>query len=75
MKLSIGFTLTPQEEIQKNKHFFIEDCTPNVAENLNLFFENTKQILIKLSPMLDIHAALKALPHTKEIHVVAIKMK
>ena len=62
-----------RRDTKKNKRFFIEDCTPNVAENLNLFFENTQQILIKLSPMLDIHAALKALPHTKEIHVVAIK--
>ena len=29
--------------------------------------------MVKLSPMLDIHAALESLPQTKEIHVVAIK--
>ena len=58
---------------KKNKRFFIEDCTPNVAQHLNLFFKHTQQILIKLSPMLDIRAALTALPQTKEIHVVAIK--
>jgi 16S rRNA G966 N2-methylase RsmD len=62
-----------RRDSEKNKRFFIEDCTPNVAANLDLFFEYTSQILIKLSPMLDINAALKVLPQTKEIHVVAIK--
>ena len=57
----------------KNKRFFIEDCHPNVGQHLDLFFERSNNILIKLSPMLDIKAALKALPNTKEIHVVAIK--
>ncbi len=57
----------------KNKRFFIEDCCPNVAQHLDLFFKRSNNILIKLSPMLDIKAALRALPNTKEIHVVAIK--
>ena len=57
----------------KNKSFFIEDCHPNVAQHLDLFFKRSNNILIKLSPMLDIKAALRALPNTKEIHVVAIK--
>ena len=57
----------------KNKRFFIEDCHPNVAQHLDLFFKRSNRILIKLSPMLDIKAALRALPNTKEIHVVAIK--
>lgn len=62
-----------RRDSNKNKRFFIEDCTPNVAEHLPLFFKYAAKVIIKLSPMLDIHAALKALPHTKEIHVVAIK--
>ena len=57
----------------KNKRFFIEDCHPNVAQHLDLYFKRSNNILIKLSPMLDIKAALRALPNTKEIHVVAIK--
>ena len=57
----------------KNKRFFIEDSHPNVAQHLDLFFKRSNNILIKLSPMLDIKAALRALPNTKEIHVVAIK--
>ena len=57
----------------KIKRFFIEDCHPNVAQHLNLFFKRSDNILIKLSPMLDIKAALRELPNTKEVHVVAVK--
>ena len=57
----------------KNKRFFIEDCHPNVAQHLDLFFKRSNNILIKLSPMLDIKAALRSLPNTKEVHVLAIK--
>ncbi len=62
-----------RRDAQKNKRFFIEDCIPNVAKYLELFLSKSKNIMVKLSPMLDIHAALESLPQTKEIHVVAIK--
>lgn len=62
-----------RRDAQKNKRFFIEDCIPNVTEHLQLFLSKSKNIMVKLSPMLDIHAALESLPQTKEIHVVAIK--
>ena len=57
----------------KKKCFLIEDCRPNILNNLELFFSRSKNILIKLSPMLDIVAALKILPNTKEVHIVAVK--
>tara|TARA_Y100000385_G_scaffold114694_1_gene119174 strand:+ start:1012 stop:2208 length:1197 start_codon:yes stop_codon:yes gene_type:complete len=57
----------------KNKRFFIKDCHPNVAQHLDLFFKRSNNVLVKLSPMLDIKAALRSLPNTKEVHVVAIK--
>jgi 16S rRNA G966 N2-methylase RsmD len=62
-----------RRDVQKNKRFFIEDCTPNVTKHLDLFFKHSSQVLVKLSPMLDIHAALEVLPQTKEIHIVAVK--
>lgn len=62
-----------RRDSNKNKRYFIEDCTPNIAEHLDLLFKNTQQILIKMSPMLDLKVALMALPQTKAIHVVAIK--
>lgn len=62
-----------RRDAQKNKRFFIEDCIPDVTKHLELFLSKSKNIMVKLSPMLDIHAALESLPQTKEIHVVAIK--
>ena len=56
-----------------NKLYFIEECCPNVLENLDLLLSKSNNILIKLSPMLDIKSALKVLKNTKEVHVVAIK--
>ena len=56
-----------------NKLYFIEECCPNVLENLDLLLSKSNNILIKLSPMLDIKSALKVLKYTKEVHVVAIK--
>ena len=57
----------------RNKRFFISDCSPDVSKHLDLFFKHSKNIMIKLSPMLDIKAALEVLPQTKTVHVIAVK--
>lgn len=56
----------------KEKVFFLKDCLPNVPEHLDLLFERSNIILIKTSPLLDIHAGLSELNHVKEIHIVAL---
>ena len=57
----------------KEKVFLLEDCTPNVPENLNLLFEKSNAILLKVSPILDISRALNELKFVKEIHIVAVQ--
>lgn len=57
----------------KGKVFFLEDCLPNVPENLELLFSKTDNILIKTSPLLDFTVGIKSLKNVKEIHVVAIQ--
>ncbi|MBK5210565.1 MAG: class I SAM-dependent methyltransferase [Flavobacteriaceae bacterium] len=57
----------------KGKVFLLEDCLPNIPENLNLLFEKTDNILLKVSPILDITSALNELQFVKEIHVVAVE--
>ncbi|MCM4158835.1 class I SAM-dependent methyltransferase [Antarcticibacterium flavum] len=54
------------------KIFLLEQCTPNVPLNLNLFFEKAQRILIKTSPLLDLKAGLGELEQVKEIHIVAV---
>ncbi|MFZ2431732.1 MAG: class I SAM-dependent methyltransferase [Lutibacter sp.] len=57
----------------KEKVFLLEDCLPNIPENLDLLFQKTDHILLKASPILDITSAINELQFVKEIHVVAVE--
>jgi hypothetical protein len=57
----------------KEKVFLLKDCLPNIPENLNSLFQKTDNILLKVSPILDITSALNELKFVKEIHVVAVE--
>ncbi|QCX39196.1 class I SAM-dependent methyltransferase [Aureibaculum algae] len=57
----------------KGKVFLLEDCEPNVPKHLNNLFEYSANIMIKVSPMLDLTSALSELDFVKEIHVIAIQ--
>ena len=54
------------------KVFRIEDCEPNVIEILPALRKLTSHIMIKFSPMLDITAAMRALGHDWDTHIVAV---
>ena len=62
-----------RRDAQKNKKFLIEECSPNVITHQDLFFKHAKNILIKMSPMLDISVGLTALKHVKTVYIVAVK--
>lgn len=57
----------------KEKVFLLEDCLPNIPENLDLMFQKTNHILLKVSPILDITSAINEIQFVKEIHVVAVE--
>lgn len=61
---------------RRNSHggkvFRIEDCEPNVVQLLPTMLSKAKQIIIKLSPMLDITQALRSLPTPFDVHIVAV---
>lgn len=48
----------------------IHDCTPDVAEILPLMLEHASDVLVKLSPMLDISATIADLRHVRKIYIV-----
>lgn len=50
----------------------IEDCTPNVLDLLPLLQQKTEWLLVKLSPMLDVHQAIASLGCVSEVHLVAV---
>lgn len=56
----------------KGKVFLLKDCLPYIPPKIDFFFTKTTQILLKLSPMLDITSTLKEIKYVKEIHVVSV---
>ncbi|MEN9323047.1 MAG: hypothetical protein RL699_827 [Bacteroidota bacterium] len=57
----------------KGKVFMLEDCLPNVPENLDVLFAHSSNILLKTAPILDISSGVKSLQCVDEIHVVAVE--
>ena len=57
----------------KNRVFLLEEMTPNLLEHLSLITTKAQQILIKLSPLIDISYLLQILHNISEIQVVALK--
>ncbi len=55
------------------KVFLLEDCSPDVKALLPELFEAARFVLLKLSPMADISMLLERLPHTRQVHIVALK--
>ena len=58
---------------QGRKVSALENCTPNILENIDLLLSKTDMLLIKSSPMLDITEAVAQLKHVSEITIVAVK--
>lgn len=54
------------------KVYGIEDCTPNLLEIEQELLGKSGRVIVKLSPMLDIHAAIRALHSVCEVHVVSV---
>lgn len=50
----------------------IADCEPDVSALEELLLTKARQVLVKLSPMLDLAQALHDLRHVTEAHVVAV---
>lgn len=61
---------------RRNEHggktIAISDCEPDVEELEELLLNKGKQIIIKLSPMLDLTLALKNMKHVREVHVISV---
>ena len=50
----------------------ISECEPDVCKLEPLLVEKGRKVLIKLSPMLDMHSALNELENVREIHIVSV---
>lgn len=69
---SLVFIDPARRDTAGRKTVAIADCSPDVAALLPELFERAPWVMVKLSPMLDIPAALAALRGVREVHVVGV---
>lgn len=58
---------------QQNRVFLLEDCTPDIGAHYDLLLSKTDNLLVKLSPILDIRSIQSELPNIAHIWVVAVR--
>jgi precorrin-6B methylase 2 len=61
-----------RRDVNGAKTYAIEDCTPDVVELCDELVEKADAVIIKLSPMLDWHAAVEKLKYVEEVHIVSV---
>lgn len=54
------------------KVMLLSDCEPDIRPMIETALNKSPRLLIKLSPMLDITAALKETSHVANVHIVAV---
>lgn len=68
---SLLFLDPARRDTAGRKTVLIEDCQPDVCALRDTLLQRARVIMIKLSPMLDIAAAVRSLQCVAEVHVVA----
>ena len=58
---------------RQQKVITLEDSTPNIIEIQDDLLAKANYVMVKTSPMLDIHKALKSLKNVEAVHVVAVE--
>jgi len=55
------------------KVVLLSDCEPDLSKLYPQLLERATRVMIKLSPMMDISAAILELPNTAEIHILSVE--
>lgn len=55
-----------------NKVVSLQECTPDVTQLQDEMLEKSEFVIVKLSPMLDWHRAVKELNCVREVHIVSV---
>ena len=61
-----------RRDMHGRKVFGIEDCSPDVAELADELVDKASWVLLKLSPMLDWHEALRRLRHAVRLYILSV---
>ena len=61
-----------RRDSQGGKVFAVSDCEPDIVAINDLLLSKAHKILVKLSPMLDVYAAMQQLKYPWEVHIVSV---
>lgn len=64
--------IDPSRRVNHAKVFLLEDCEPNIVALQDMFFDKSRYILCKLSPLMDINSALQKLKNVKLLYVISL---
>ena len=53
--------------------YALADCTPDVSALAPILLAKASAVIVKLSPMLDMHQALRQLPCVAQVHIVSVR--
>ena len=53
--------------------YALADCTPDVSALAPTLLAKANTVIVKLSPMLDMHQALRQLPGVAQVHIVSVR--
>ncbi|WP_294303583.1 class I SAM-dependent methyltransferase [uncultured Chryseobacterium sp.] len=62
-----------RRDTQKNKVFLLEDLSPNILEIQEQLLSISKEVVIKLSPLIDLKYLISVLPDILRIDIIAVK--
>ena len=72
-KFGLVYLDPARRDEHKNKKFLLEDLSPNLLEIQDALLKISDQIIIKLSPLIDISYLISALKHITEIQIIAVR--
>lgn len=71
-KVDLIYIDPARRNTQGNKIFLIGDCSPNLLEIQDSLLSKAEQVMIKLSPMLDISLALSKLKDVASVYIIGV---
>ena len=72
-KFDVVYLDPARRDNHNRKVFLLEDLSPNLIEIQNKLHEISNEILIKLSPLIDLQHLVSSLHHVSKIWIIAVK--
>lgn len=72
-KYDVVYLDPARRDADKKKVFLLEDLSPNIVELQKKLLAIGNKIIIKLSPLIDIHYLLSEIENIHEVHLISVK--